>query len=442
MTRLPAPRGSRASSRAPSARYHLLAALLTCGAIGCDEQAPTPRLYTVTPAKGPSDRPLRLRITGAELLPRYHLDLEERRRRADVTGFQGFVGNGSKMAPLTDFVFLSPSTLEATLGTGLPAGSFDVVVIDPRGSRAVLAAGFYSFGPDLTAPVITIVTPATSTRLAPGTPVAARVVVDEEGALTQLAWEITSAARPLLRGKCADGPAPPGPDGPPPPPSRRICDFNFVVPLSLQPGEALVLAVTAIDDAPAINRTTVTRAFALEPRPALFSLEPGRGGSAGGTDVVVRGRGFLPGTSVVFGESRLEPDGGVLLDDGTIIGKTPSHPAGATVVRIQGPLGQSSEEGVFEYLPAPNLAAIDPPRGSAMGGQMVRILGAHFTSATRVYFGPTLARALPLGDPVFVNAGEIRGISPPGHGLATVHLIDPIAGWTAQPAAFVWEAQP
>jgi hypothetical protein len=400
----------------------------------CQDQLPSPRLYTITPQKVHSDRPLRVRLAGSELVPRYDLDLDTGRRHSDASGFLGFVGSDGVEASLHDFAFVAPSVMEATLDPGLPAGTHNVVVIDPRGARATLGHGLTSLGLDTLAPTLTVLAPGSPAELAPGTPVAARVAIDDDGSVRDFAWQALGPRGPVSRGTCPGLPAAA--------PGRVICDFDFVVPTTLVPGDPFELLLTATDDAPVANRATLARSFLLQAQPRFISVAPATGGARGGTDVVVRGVGFRPGTRVMFGTTALEPDGGLMLDESTIVGKTPAHPSGATVVRVFTSLGESPASGSFEYLAAPTLAAIEPARGPDRGGSQVVVRGRNFTAATQIFFGETLASAVPLQQPRRIDATEIRGLAPAGLGSTSIFAVDPNAGWATLPDGFAWESSP
>jgi hypothetical protein len=415
--------------------------VLVVGGTGCDEQAPVPRLYTVSPQRVYSDRPQRLRLVGSELVPRYDLDLSSGSRHGDAGGFTGFVGSGAAAITLRDFVFVEPSVLEATLDPGLGAGVHDVVVIDPRGARAVLSSRFVSLGPDDSPPRLSFIAPD---ELAPGIVVSARASIEDDDGLASVAWDVHGTRGPAQRGTCPEL-ATAGVGA-----TRIVCDVTFVVPPELGAGESFVMLLTAVDGAPSLNRATLSRSFSLRASLGLTSVSPTVGGAAGDSDVVVRGNGFGPGTRIWFGNALLAPDGGLLLDERTIVGKTPPQNPGPVVVRavtaIDDARGRWREEGKlpgsFEYLAPPELTAIEPARGPSAGASAVVVRGHGFSPTTRVYLGSHLATALPLQQLRYVDATEIRGITPAGQGSATVFAIDPAAGWAQLPAGFTWEGQP
>ena len=407
---------------------------------GCDDQSPRPQLDAVVPQRMHSDRALRLQLIGAQLVPLYRFELDSGKRHADASGFTGFVGIGAQTALLRDFAVVAPGTLEATLDPGLPAGTHDVVLTDPRGARAILAGGYTSLGLDTSPPVLSIAMPTAEVQLAPGAPVTVQVVAEDDSPLFALTWQASGPRGAALHGTCPVSLPVDANHGADPRMQRVVCDFNFVVPADLSPGDSFQLLLSAIDGTPRTNRATLSRSFRLLPPPTIRSVESDKGGAAGGTDVVIRGSGFGPGSVVRFGASPLLPGGGILLDESTIVGKTPPHPAGRAVIQVTTTLGAAVATDLFEYLAVPVVASIQPARGPASGGQLLRVLGQHFTPATRIFLGVTLATARPLTDAVFVDATEIRGLAPPGHGDSDVFAVDPTAGWAALPVGFRWEA--
>jgi hypothetical protein len=167
-------------------------------------------------------------------------------------------------------------------------------------------------------------------------------------------------------------------------------------------------------------------------------VSPARGGTAGGTEVVVRGSGFLAGSRVFFGRGLLQPQGGIRLDDQTITGRTPAHAEGGALVRVETPLGDARPlegETLFEFSPPPVVRTLAPAVASAAGGTALQVTGEHFTADTRLLAGPSLRSAVPLAGQSVVSATEIRGITLPGASgvRMTVFAVDPNTGWGALP---------
>src|SRR5688572_2866276 len=84
-------------------------------ALACDAAPPVPELRAVVPARGFTDRRLRLSLQGDGFLPSYQLDLESGRRLGETAGFVGRLGDGSLWVPLTGFGWKSAGELTAWL---------------------------------------------------------------------------------------------------------------------------------------------------------------------------------------------------------------------------------------------------------------------------------------------------------------------------------------
>ena len=396
--------------------------------VGCGGEPPTPRLISLVPARGFSDRPRRVLLLGEAFVPSFHVDLETGERQAQTTGFRGWVGERAGAVMLESFGWRSVGEMSATLRPGLPAGLHPVVLVDPRGALTELPRGYLSLGPDQEPPSVTVVRPTAGTPMAPGGPLLGEVQVSDEGMVQEVSWRIHSGGRQLGGGSC--------------PVSAEAadvrCNFQVTVPRELRAGQQLELEVTASDAASPPNPTAVARSFTLGEPPAVGLVAPARGGTAGGTEVVVRGTRFLPGSQVFFGRAPLVPDGGIHVDERTITGRTPAHAAGPAEIRVVTPLGEGKLAEGFEYLAPPVVSTVDPPRAPSAGGTQLRVLGSNFSNRTRVYLGRTLRTARPLEQPEIVSTGELRGQLPPGNGTVTVFAVDTESGWGSLTDGFSW----
>ena len=392
----------------------------------CEGSPPAPRLAAVVPARAFSDRPIRVQLLGQDFLPAYQIDLHTGSRTGEASGFSGQVVGDGVVAPLSDFSWRGTDQLTATLAPGLPAGTHPVVLQDPRGARTELPAGFQSLGPDRQGPVISELPPAPDRTTAPGARLRLHISIDDPSGVTAARWEVRNPVGVPLTGRCPVDPAGA---------TTSMCGIELVVPEQL-PGQPLEIFVEATDQAHPVNVGNLIRTFAVGPRPTLLSVTPARGGTAGGTEVVVRGTGFRPGSRVYFGRTLLQPGGGIRLDDQTISGRTPAHPEGGARVWVETPLGDarlSTAQTLFEFDPPPVLRALDPAVAPSTGGTALRAIGEHFTAQTRLLAGPSLRAAVPLADQVVLSATEIRATTLPGPGQTrtTVFAVDPDNGWTA-----------
>jgi hypothetical protein len=423
-------------------------------ALGCAEEVPRPQLWKVMPRRIYTDRPQRLTLSGRELLPRYHFELSEGRRSSDAGAFSGSVGDLHTSAQLRDFAVVGPDKLTATLDPGLPMGAFQMALTDGRGASAILDRAIEALGPDLDAPRVSVVAPRLGEAVAPGTPVSGRITAEDE-TVASLSWRASAAHGTVAEGQCV--PVDPASSdstasvlvAPTPPDDREgpaqtviTCDFRFVVPLDLPPGEALDLRVSAVDGSPRANLTALTSSFVLRSRPAITHVDPPRGSADGGTDVVIRGSGLPLGSQVLFGDRLLLPGGGTRVDEGTIVGTVPPGAPGPVTIRIVSSLGDVSHAQLFDYLAPPLPLLFEPAAGPATGGSLVRVRGRNFTPETRVLVGTQLATAVALVDPIFIDPTEIRGKMPPGEGTTSAFTVDAEAGIGHLPAAYAWKSVP
>ncbi|WP_067886854.1 IPT/TIG domain-containing protein [Nocardia vaccinii] len=119
--------------------------------------------------------------------------------------------------------------------------------------------------------------------------------------------------------------------------------------------------------------------------PALHSIDPGQGTTAGGTTVTLTGSGLTGVATVDFGTT---PATSFTVDSDTQI--TAVSPAGTGIVSVvvTGPGGTSG--GIpFIYMVVPTITAISPTSGPAAGGNSVTITGTGFTGPLTVQFGST-----------------------------------------------------
>ena len=172
--------------------------------------------------------------------------------------------------------------------------------------------------------------------------------------------------------------------------------------------------------------------------PSVSSIWPPSGGTRGGTDVVIRGTGFVPGSKATLDDVPLFPDGGVYVGPNTLSGHVPPHAEGGARLVVHTPLGDTKGAVVFQYLPAPQIAAIAPEVGSVAGGTGVNITGKNFSQQTRIFFGTRLEDALPLDQSTWKTNTLIVGQAPAGNGQTTVWAFDENLGFTELANAFLW----
>jgi hypothetical protein len=147
----------------------------------------------------------------------------------------------------------------------------------------------------------------------------------------------------------------------------------------------------------------------VEPEP-LFSLQfidPDHGSFTGGTEVTVRGNGFVEGMTVLFGDRMVEPLDIELVDSRRLVILTPpGDPGAADVEIIAGNLTAELEE-LFTY----EAVDIAPDFGAVAGGTFVTVsgFGTDFSDTTLVTLD-----GLPLTNVEIVSETQLTGFTPPG----------------------------
>jgi len=183
----------------------------------------------------------------------------------------------------------------------------------------------------------------------------------------------------------------------------------FAAPAGLGCGGGVGVTEPDAPPAPDVDAEDADAGEADAPAPILRLdfVDPDHGPFTGGTEVVMRGRGFADGMTVTFGGRAVEPLDVQIVDDRRAVVKTPpGDPGPADVAVAAGDLG-ASLPAAYTY----EAILVEPPSGSVAGGTFVRIrgFGTQFQPGDTVSFE---AGAL-LGTTV-VGAQEITGFTPPG----------------------------
>jgi hypothetical protein len=121
--------------------------------------------------------------------------------------------------------------------------------------------------------------------------------------------------------------------------------------------------------------------------PEVKKVLPDTGPVSGGTEVVLTGRNFTGATEVEFGSTPVS----FSVHKGVQITATaPPGVEGAVNVTVTTPEGVSAittSDRFFYVPPGPVVLELAPSEGPAIGGQEVKIFGAHLEGATEVSFG-------------------------------------------------------
>ena len=403
---------------------------------GCEN--PQPTLVGVTPEHAYNDGNVRLTLVGSGFVPAAILDPGSGRRIAVIDGFHARIGKGSTWAELTALDWQSTGQLAATFTSAsaalLPPGDLDVEIEDPRGQETTLTNAFYELGPDLEPPTVEFTSPSVDTPVGAGTVLQGRFHALDAlpGSLSSLGWTYFEADVVLARSNCQLAL----------PTDEADCTFTITTSKNLRGGEEIRIVAEAFDASATHNRGAAARSFTVLAQPLVQTISPPSGGTAGGTDVVITGTGFLPGSQVFVDGALLFPDGGIVLDGQTqISGHVPAHEEGKASITVRTPIGDAAGPPVyFQYLPPPSVEDVMPKVGAAAGGTGVSITGKNFGAGTRIYFGLTLDSAVPLADQFLQSDTMIVGHAPKGEGQTTVWAVDDVLGFTRLPNGFAWRS--
>lgn len=164
--------------------------------------------------------------------------------------------------------------------------------------------------------------------------------------------------------------------------------------------------------------------------PALSSLSPNQGSTAGGTVVTLTGSGLTGVTAVKFGATAALS---FTVDSDTQI--TAVSPAGTGIVTITvtGP-GGTSGAVTFIYVVVPTITSLSPTAGPPSGFNSVTITGTGFTGPLTVRFGTT-ATTFTIN-----SATQITAIAPPGTGTVLVTVT--ASGGSSNGVAYTYAAAP
>jgi len=162
------------------------------------------------------------------------------------------------------------------------------------------------------------------------------------------------------------------------------------------------------------QQATKASAFTYLPPPAIASLSPASGPTAGGTVVTLFGSNFLNGGAVKVDNTTV---GTTLVDATSLIFTSPTHAVGPVDITVTNPDGQSDFRALaFSYLAPPSLTSIAPTKGPSTGGTAITLTGAAFRAGATVRLGGITAQSIG-----FVNSTQITCFTPSGvAGLADV----------------------
>jgi hypothetical protein len=155
------------------------------------------------------------------------------------------------------------------------------------------------------------------------------------------------------------------------------------------------------------------------PAPAITSVSPTSGSTAGGTQVIIRGYGFTGGIGIplTFGEAY--PASSIFNSTTQITAVVPAHAAGTVRVQVTTVGGTTpdtpADDFTFVEPGAPTIASLSPSSGSVDGGTQVTLAGTEFLGVSSVTFGGLQATGLSVN-----AAGTQITCTTPAHAAGAV----------------------
>ncbi|MGX5681979.1 MBG domain-containing protein [Schumannella luteola] len=173
------------------------------------------------------------------------------------------------------------------------------------------------------------------------------------------------------------------------------------------------------------GQATAAASFTYRDAPAILTLSPASGSTAGGQTVVITGRGFgETGTPVVTIGGQPVASVERLSDTQIRIVTQPGAP-GAQAVQVT-PVGGSTlnKPNAYTYL-APTVVSLQPYAGSTRGGTIVTITGTGFgeSGTPTVTFG-----GVPATSVVRVSATQVTAVTPAHASGAVAVVVTPATG--------------
>ncbi|MFC1712830.1 IPT/TIG domain-containing protein [Candidatus Poribacteria bacterium] len=164
--------------------------------------------------------------------------------------------------------------------------------------------------------------------------------------------------------------------------------------------EMFITAITPLSDAgvkdvvvinPDGQKDTLRNAFTYNTAPVITSVTPNNGRLAGGTEITIRGNGFLPDAKVFFNigtAASKAVSSSEVVSQTTITAVMPADSSGPKNVIVRNTDGQRAVlQNGFTYNPLPTVASITPNYGSSAGGAKIIVEGTGFMQGANVVIG-------------------------------------------------------
>ena len=300
------------------------------------------------------------------------------------------------------------------------AGTVDVTVTTPGGTSATSAADRYTY---TTGPTVTSIAPTAG-------PLGGATSVTITGAnltgATAVKFGTTSAT------------------------SFTVNSANSIT--ATTPAESAGTVDITVTSPGGTSATSTADQYTYFAAPAVTSVNPTAGPTAGGNSVTITGTNLTGATAVSFGSNAATNV--TVVSASQITATPPAGSAGTVDVTVTTPGGTSATSAAdrYTYTTGPTVTSIAPTAGPLGGATSVTITGANLTGATAVKFGTTSATSFTVNSANSITATapaesagtvDITVTSPGGtsatsaadrytyFALPTVTSVNPIAGPTA-----------
>ncbi len=298
-------------------------------------------------------------------------------------------------APATGITVVSSSSITCTLPSG-SAGTASVLVTTAGGTNA--ANSLYTY---VVAPTVTSISP-------PSGPLSAGTIVTITGV------NFTGTTGVTFGGTAVTG-------------FTVVSDTSITTTAPAHSAGSASVVVTNADGSNAANSLYTYLAV-----PAVTSLSPASGSSAGGTSVTITGTNFTGATGVTI--RSMAATSVAVISSTSLTCVTPAGTVGTASVVVTTPGGANAANSLFGYVPPPpTVGGISPSTGSTLGGNSVTISGTSFTGAGSVTIG-----GVPVTNVTVVSDTSLTCITPAGSvGTASVLVTTP-SGSNADNSLFAY----
>ena len=184
-------------------------------------------------------------------------------------------------------------------------------------------------------------------------------------------------------------------------------------------GTVDVRVTTPLGTSPAASADRYT----YDAAPAVTSVTPTAGPSAGGSKITIHGTNYVPGSTVHFGAAAATV---TFVSATQLTATAPPHTVGTVDITVTTPGGTSPAVTAdhYTYDAAPTVTSVTPNAGTSAGGTPITIHGTNYVPGSTVHFGAAAATV------TFVSATQLTATAPT-HPAGTVDITVTTPGGTS-----------